>query len=158
MPSTTTIEAIRENMETLIHALTPSQIARTKFKVERGEMQFRDWAEAQKQASFRRYSFDQIGVVETGEVSNLDVEEVYTQLRLTVAYPNDYRYGRENKEDRHDVIEADAMQLRNTIGSKGYGSWVPGQRDAKETHTVEEGQAATFLIVDLDVVYLRSMT
>ena len=35
---TTTIETIRENMETLIHALTPTKHAGVPFRVERGEV------------------------------------------------------------------------------------------------------------------------
>lgn len=155
MPSTTTFETIRENMEALIQGLTPNNLARERFHVERGEMELRDWAEKNKPASLRRFAIVEAGARENGEVHNYSNREVYCSVQVIVAYPNDFRYGSQNIQDRADVIEADAYQIRDTIAD--LSSYVSGQRDADDvSHEIEDGEAATFLIINFDVVYFRS--
>lgn len=155
---TTTIETIRENMETLIHALTPTSHAQVKFRVERGEVPFREWCQANPTASFRRYAIEQTGRSEPGEVTNLDIEEVRTELEIMVAYPKEWgRYGPQNIQDLRDTLDADAMQLRNAVGHKGNADWVAGQHDARDSHVFEDGSPVAFLVITLDTAYYRSM-
>jgi hypothetical protein len=156
--ATTTVAAIRDQMIGLVQALTPSSLSAVKFRVDRAELDFREWAAANPASALRRFAITDVGSSEPAEVSNTDVEWRYVTFELVVAYADSGRYGRDYQRDELDVIEQDQHQIEDTIGLRGYGNVTDAtfMRDGSETSREKLG-AVTFLVVRERLGYYRSV-
>jgi len=156
--ATTTLEAIRDQQEVTILALTPTKMASDKFRLHRSHMDFREWAETNLQACFRLFHIEDLGDRDdTSEtVSNKDLEEVVATQELILAYPHNQNYGYENRRDMLDIARADAEQIRLAIGIQGAASYVSGQCLTDADWTYEEGAGVTFVTFEMSVRFDRA--
>ncbi len=154
MPTaTTTRELIRENLITTIQALTPLTHADVPFRVERGERDFRVWAETNAAAALRRFSVRFVGQPGPPKISDTVTELVEGDaVEILIAYPKQYgKYGSGNVRSLDDVIDEDIQTLdgRSGIGHNNYGDWVSGQHSCLRMEVETEDDS------DLDVVLVR---
>ena len=70
---TTTFEALREEQEGLIAALTPTSFTSVPFHEHRDEIDIRQWAEENPQACLRRFAIRDTFEYEPEGVTNTDV-------------------------------------------------------------------------------------
>lgn len=156
MTTTTTIEAVRETLEAAVHAL---DLGRPRFRVERGEVDFREWAARNPSACHRRFSLRRVGEVGAGEVVNAQLRELEMQLELVVAYPHQLaRYGPDNRQDLDDAIAGDAEALRDVVGVEGFGTYPAGSWPLDDPWSVDEGDGVSFLTMPLTIRLYRSTT
>lgn len=165
--STTTAEAIRDRILTVIEALTPSSLSADKFRRYRNEggADFVSWCEANPAAAFRRVQVRSSGAVQSPAVSNTDVEEHVASFLVIVAYPQTSRSGRDAALDRDDLIDADAHSIDNAIGMRGTANfrtpypdaWWSSPGEGAEHVTVERGDGVDFLTMRVDYRYHRAV-
>lgn len=158
--ATTTLEAIRDQQETVILGLVPGSSASDAFRLYRAHVDFRSWSEQNTQACFREFNIEDQGDRDDSSetVSNMDQEEVTASLELVIAYPHDYNYGYENRRDMLDMMRQDAEQIRLAIGIQGASNYVSGQCLADANWTFENGDGVTFTVFDISVRFYRSTT
>lgn len=161
--NTTTEEAIRDHMIALIAALTPRALAGDRFIPYQHERnaRFRSWAEGVKQGSFRKFSVRDVGTGRPPDITNCDVQAVWVDFLILVAYPQTSRAGGDAALDRDDVKRADQYQIEQAVGLSGYpnfagaspnASWVDGSSEW------EEGDGVDFLAIRQTMRFYRSMT
>lgn len=123
--STTTAEAIRDRIITVISALTPTSQAGTGFRAYRneGDANFETWCEANPAQAFRRFQVRDTGSDGSPDVSNTDVEQRTVAYTLTVAYPQNNRTGKGAALDRDDVMRTDRLQIEKAIGMLGQANF-----------------------------------
>ena len=119
----TTFAAIRTEQVALIRAITPSSLASVSFVAALDERNFRDWADANPTACFRRFSIRDRLELEPPDVSNADVEWTGCREEILVAYPLDYRYGEGNQRDLESVLREDLYLLDDQLGPYGYDNY-----------------------------------
>ncbi len=128
---TTTFAAIRDKMETLIIALSPATLADVRFKLERGEKNFEEWAEDNPSACLRVFAIREIGEGDDElQMTNSDLEHVQTLAEVIVAYPKHYgKYGRNAVQSARDMIREDRKQIdgQSGIGIHNASGYVSGQ-------------------------------
>lgn len=156
-----TAEAIRDQVYTLVEALTPTTLA-TKFLRYRNELgaDFVEWAEKNPAAAFRRFQVREVGEDGEPDVSNSDLEAVETTFEIRIAYPQTHKYGPANAMDRDDVAKQDWKQLKHTLGCDGRANF-SSTNDCTPlgaTREREEGNAVDFSVIRMRVRYQRSTT
>lgn len=157
-----TIAAIRDRCHVLIEALTPALLTADKFRRYRneGDGDFAAWAEANPEACFRRFQIRQTGLEELPHTSSVLEERVRLQLTARVAYPQSHRYGPDNALDRDDVLNQDWLRLNGALGIYGAANFT-GTHDCiplGATMERDEGDGVDFMLVHLDLEFLRSTT
>lgn len=117
----TTPEAIRDRIIDVIAALTPTRLSSDRFIPFRNERDgnFEKWAKAHAAGCRRRFQVRRIKRVDPPTVSNNDVVELITTMRILVAYPQTHRDGEDAALDRDDTLDADMMQIDKAIGMAG---------------------------------------
>jgi hypothetical protein len=159
--SLATAAAIRNQVYSLLEALTPTTDA-TKFRRYRNEggADFEAWAETHTTACFRRVQVRQVGADELPETSSAVEERVRMRMTLRIAYPQTHRYGAANAMDRDDVMNEDWLKINAAVGVYGAANFT-GAYDCiplGATMEMERGFVVDFLVVNIDVEYLRSVT
>jgi hypothetical protein len=79
---------------------------------------------------------------------------------LRIAYPQTHRYGAANAMDRDDVMNEDWLKINAAVGVYGAANFT-GAYDCiplGATMEMERGFVVDFLVVNIDVEYLRSVT
>lgn len=152
----TTSAAIRDEMITLLQALTPLALAATPYRVHREAGDFRQWAVEHANACMRRFSVRDNFIVTMPDVTGLDLEWVQTTFTLVVAYPATYRAGADGMRDSDDLIEKDMHQIDGTIGTRGYGNYTAGTVTT-ESMGITESDEVRLLEMDFLVRYYRAV-
>jgi hypothetical protein len=155
-----TQEAIRDRNYTLIEALTPASLSADKFRRYRneGDANFTDWAEKNIPACFRRFQVRQILTDELPTTSSMTEERVTLTLQITIAYPQNHRYGAANGMDRDDVMNADWLKVNAAIGIYGAGNF-SGSNDCTPlgaTMEMERGGKVDYMVVTARFEYVRA--
>ena len=159
--SLATAEAIRDRIMSLIEAITPT-MAKPAFLRYRNEdgADFDAWAEKNPAAALRRFQVREVGDDELPHTSSVLEERVRTRFALRVAYPQTHRYGAANAMDRDDVMNQDWLKINAAVGIYG-GANFTGSHDCIPLGAIksrESGGKIDFLVVAIDVEYLRSTT
>ena len=155
--ATTTYETIRDAMIVAVNGKTPTSHTAVPFLVSRAELVIDEWAEANPGACFRRFAIGPAEDDEEFQTSNLDVREEVVTCSVFVAYPNDFRYGGQNRRDMHDIIREDHKSILQVIGPEGgFRSFADASIRFLSASTEGLG-AVSMRILDLEVRYYRSM-
>lgn len=151
----TTLTAIIDEQIALIQALTPASLASDRFRVALDEMDLEDWADAEPQAAFRRFTIEDVTSYEVPEVSAADVTFEPCDVELTIAYPNDYRYGKANRRARASVMREDRSQIDYAIGMWGTDNMSDSSAVLTDT-TFEALNAVTLMRLNFRIYFYRS--
>lgn len=154
------LASIRDTMVTALHGLTPLTLSGTRYKRHDHKVSdFRSWCEANPTSSFRRFSVRGTGREEPPEVTNGDVEWIWTEIEAVIAYPLDFRGGPQMSLDRDDLIAEDMRQIKDTIGTNGYLTIEAAGAGTVTTNSVdrEEQNACVFSILNLRVGFYQAM-
>lgn len=158
--STTTAEAIRDRIITVISALVPASLAGTGYRGYRneGDADFETWCQANPAQAFRRFQVRDTGADTAPDVSNTDVEQRTVQYALLVSYPQNNRTGKGAALDRDDVMRVDRLQIEKAIGMLGHANFSAPYPSA--TWRIEDwdvsrtqGQGVDFLAVSVGYQY-----
>lgn len=160
--ATTTLEAIRDGMITILEGLAPSIHSSVKFEKELGEIGFEMWAENNPASAFRRFSLLRTGAGDWPSITNTDVEERTERVVLVIAYPRTFaKYGDQNVRDCDDVIDADLRLIdgQSGIGRNNSAGYVSGQNSSflVESET-EEGEAVRFAHHTFEVSFYQGVS
>lgn len=158
--SLATASAIRDRIYTLLESLAPTSLAGDKFRRYRNELDanFDEWAEKNPAAALRRFQVREVGADELPQTSSGLEERVRTRFQLRMAYPQTNRYGKECGMDRDDVMNDDWKQINLNVGIYG-GATFTGTANCiplGATKTREQGGKVDYLVIDIDVEYLRA--
>ncbi len=127
----TTLTIIREKQEDAIEALTPDSLSSDKFRIERAEIDFKEWCEANPTSCFRRFSIDDTSDYVPPAVVDHDIDIVDARLDFLIAYPKlDSMYGTTGNQDREDIMSEDMHLINDAIGERGARNYVAGQHRA----------------------------
>ena len=159
---TTSLETIRENMETQMEALTPTKLAQVPFRVARGMGDFETWAEKENTACLRRYMILDNTNDDGPQTTDTLIEYREGLFDVVIAYPKTMgTYGAQNIQDADDLIRADIEQLDGVsgIGLVSYGSYVSGQHrsDIIGREIDRDGESVIFARLSVAVEYYRSV-
>jgi hypothetical protein len=159
---TVTAAGIRDQIYTLIEALTPASLSADKFRRYRneGDADFDAWAEKNPAASLRRFQVREVGDDEPPLTSSTIEERVRVRFEIRMAYPQNHRYGAANGMDRDDVINADWLRLNFAIGIYGRSNF-SGTNDCTPLGAVkvrESGGKVDYLVVTAEYEHVRSTT
>jgi hypothetical protein len=148
-------------MESILRGLTPSKLSGRPFRVERGEVPFEEWAEANPD-SLRRYAIRDAGTHWPPPITNLDLQMEQTALELLIVYPKTFRrYGSENIQDARDLVRVDwnLIDGQSGLGINNASGYVSGQHSAvvSEREIVEEEKHLISRMV-IDIQFYRSIT
>lgn len=161
-----TAAAIRDQIYTLIEALTPTTLAHDKFRRYRneGSADFTGWAEKNPSGALRRFQVRQVG--DDGEpiTSNTTEERVTVQYEVRIAYPQTARYGSANGMDRDDVRKEDWKLIKRAIGREAranFTSATDGQYDSTPLGASESRDSSgsiDFSVIRVEFEYVRATT
>ena len=155
--ATTTLKLIREQWATLLQALTPSSLIAQKFREYKDRKEFRDWSEDSPSAALRRFFIEDGMDYELPLSSNMDDEEITTEMTLMVAYPKDGRYGSGEGKTMRDVMREDMHQIDTALGHRGIANYVSGQNLAEANDkTISKGDAVDFLAMTYEINFRRA--
>lgn len=121
--ATTTSKAIRDRIETVTAAVTPTLHPSLPFVAYHDESgaDFRRWARSHPALCTRRFQVRTVASVQTADVTNTDVEARLATFEVIVAYAKRWRAGQ--SFDRDDTMEADQLLLERAIGRDGYANF-----------------------------------
>lgn len=164
---TTTTQAIRNRIETVVEAITPSAHADLGFDAYRDEAgaDFRRWARAHPEVCTRRFQARTVASVQTTDVTNTDVEARLATFEVIVAYAKRWRAGA--SFDRDDTIEVDQNLIERAIGRDGHAnfalsnpnaSWLGPRAPGSQTGTTFERDVdnVDFLVIRQSMRFYRS--
>lgn len=164
MTATTTLGAIRENMETILVGLTPTSADEAPFVRHRGNMDFREWAEEKKPAdALRKFQIQRTGSQPPPTSSDVTTRVRTATLELVIAYPRIWpRFSDADQPDIgpiEDVIEQDQNQLdsRDGIGLDSYGTHVAGHHSTRITWSIEKTAKVLFSVGQIEVAYYEEV-
>lgn len=115
---TTTFKLIRNQVHTVLTALTPALISGSPFRrADNKRLPLREWALANaSSAIFRSFDYRVTGPEEMLPYFGTSEREVRVEATLTVAYPVLVGlYGIEDLDSMEDVIESDAQQIWDEV-------------------------------------------
>jgi len=160
--ATTTLEAIRDNMISVIEALTPVSSSGAKFRVDRAVVDFGNWAEEHASSCFRRFAIKDAGGYELPECSDHQEERIRANLVVTVAYPRNQAsiVGRAANRDLYDLIREDMHQIDGAIGHRmPAANYVSGQGGTRSlSKDIVEGDQTILLALEVETYFARDMT
>lgn len=154
-----TVAAIRDQICTLLEAITPTSLSGDKFRRYRNEgaADFDADMEANPAGALRRFQVRQVNTDEPPLVSDTTNERVIVQFEIRIAYPQTHRYGSDNAMDRDDVRNQDWKAINYRIGIYGRGNF-SGSHDCTPTGAtmeLEVGEAIDFMVITARFEYLR---
>lgn len=165
MPTTpTTAAAIRDRLIAVIAALQPQVDSVLMFEKFDNELaaDFRLWADSHPAGAHRKFQVRDVGVDQPPEVSNTDLEERLVTYEISIAYPQDNRWGGDNALDRDDVMGSDQHQIEHAVGMCGRANFTaPTYPDAcwRSGKTIRlSGTACDFLVITQTMAFQRSYT
>lgn len=156
--STATLGSIRDRIIALIEGIAPTSVRGSRFKDTRdeGDADFQRWAEAQKEAAFRRFQVRAVAERDLPEVSNLDTSMLRARFRILIAYPQDNRAGSKAGRDRDVLIDEDFRKCDYLVGIYGRANF-SGTYDATplgcRTPNVIHGDGVDFLEIEASYLY-----
>jgi len=153
---TTDYETVRTTQISLIEGLTPSLISSVRFRRHRAENDFRDWCVENTQAAFRRFSVLDMFDYEPVAITNSDVEFVEGTESVVIAYPNDFRYGRDNLRDLGDLMRKDFYQIEKSLGHNGTGNYTDSHA-VLDSMLMEDHDGVSFLAMVFTFRFYRSV-
>ena len=121
----TTLELIRDGMETAINAITPTCPPATPFRPERGMYHFPTWAAENRPGALRRYRIREVGDFEKIGAVDSVIDLLTAELEIMVAYPKSVFGGMDNTVK--ETIECDRCDIDFAIGIAASGNYVSGQ-------------------------------
>lgn len=135
------MQAIRDEQERLIKALTPTSRASERFKLFPGEDDFFSWLETNPQAATRVFEITNPNDGVDPLVSNTDIVDQEQSEDVAIAYPLDFGlYGFDNMRALEDLIAEDKWLIDQEIGLHGYTNYLAGQH----LTTLESSQVIRF--------------
>jgi hypothetical protein len=145
--STTTAQAIRDRIITVVQGTVPTVYPVLPFAAYRDESgaDFRRWARSHPQTCTRRFQARLISSVQASDVSNVDVEVRLATFDILVAYAKRWRAGA--SFDRDNTMASDQTLIEHTVGRNGYGnfngafpnaSWLSPDASGSQTETLFE--------------------
>jgi hypothetical protein len=151
---TTTPAAVATRIVALIEALTPVSETAIKYAEHRSNdgQSLDDFAEVHPEACMRRFEVRFSGDRDQPEVSNTDVESEERFYEVVIAYPTK-RWS--TARERDAFIDADANQVNHEVGTNSYGS-ITDCTMLTEGISREDGSPATFAVINLRAVFMRS--
>jgi hypothetical protein len=161
--ATTDFETIRDKQITNLEALNPTKHGAVPFRVERGEMDFLEWAEEHPSACLRRFMVAEIDAGAPPEVTNLSIESRRSLAEVTVAYPRQLGvYGSNNIRDAYDLIRSDRDQIdgKSGIGINNSGGYVSGQwTSVRQSYEVVDDPDAQvlFSVITYEVDFYKAV-
>jgi hypothetical protein len=159
---TTTPEAIRDRILTVIEALSPASDVRVPFRRYRNEggANFQAWADAHSTGARRRFQVRTRGLTQVPAVSDTLVEEHQLEVTITVAYPQTGRDGPNQALDRDDTADADQFQIDRAVGMLGKANFTAPYPDATWIEGVPkervEGEQCDFVELVYVMIYKRA--
>lgn len=152
---TMTASSVRDELTTGVISLTADSLAHVKFRAHDNRQDFRTWCNANPQAAFRRFQIRDVGTVAGSEVYDAQQTWHVTEMECVVAYPRDYRYGRDALIDLDEVLWEDLDDIDNAIGSNGAAAVTTATVTTLEK-TTEEGAACVFAVLRLQTEFWRA--
>lgn len=155
LTGTTTLEAIMDRLAAIIVDLEPESETAVRFRRHEGKVDFRDWAEKHSAGCYRAFDVRDTGEREPPAASNMDVEDEDRIVEVVIAYPSNSRYGSGNDRDRDAVIDQDAIQVEDAVGTNSSGS-VDNATMITEVALREDGSPVTFSVIRLRAYFSRA--
>lgn len=130
MATTTTFKLIRNQMVTVLEALTPATLNRPENKFRRlpdKTVTLEAWAlEHGADNGFRKFDIRRTGSFTDPEVLDPTANRRTLEATVTVAYPLNFGlYGANDIDDLEDTIDSDVVQIRDALFSSG--NYLSGQ-------------------------------
>lgn len=124
MATTTTFKLIRNQMVSVIEALTPSVLNRPENKFRRlpdKTMTLDAWAQSHGADNcFRKFDIRRTGGFTDPEILDPTAHRRTLLCTITVAYPLNFGiYGANDLDDLEDTIDSDIVQIRDAVFSPG---------------------------------------
>lgn len=122
---TTTAEAIRDHVISLILAIVPTSHSGdrfTKFANEDAADLFL-WAREHPEGCFRTVQVRNVRTQRPPDVTTSSVETPLLPLQIAIAYPHSARTGPANALDRDDVMREDQIAIEAAVGLTGYANF-----------------------------------
>jgi hypothetical protein len=123
-----------------------------------GGADFVAWAEANPTAALRRYQVRDTGKPRALGPVNGDQREEVATYQITVAYPQDGRFGDDGALDRDDAMRADQLAFERQFGPLGAANFSPPFPDAtwrSMTVARKSGNGVDFLVMTMELSYVR---
>jgi len=162
--STTTWRAIRQQMVTVIKALTPSSNAADTYRETTTEMaDFRAYASNSPAAIMREYDIQKESD-ELDGAQNYQIEMRRVTAELLMAYPHHWgAYQTKDGTNTHNertlraIADEDRNLIDKAIGIRGGSNYLAGQRSCVVgSITFEELESVTLMVLPLEVTYFHS--
>lgn len=159
MPTpTTSAQLIREDRRNIVESLNPAQLNKVKFREYNRDGDFREWAEANPAACFRRFQIRDLATYEIPLISDMVAEEVQTQFEVIVAYPADGRFGSDIVNGLEDAIRSDQVRIESRIGAMSNANYPSGLNLFQLASVeIEREGAVYFLSCTFDVDFYRAV-
>lgn len=157
--ATTTLAAIRGQMEDTVRGLTPSSFSGYPFVLHVPQQDFQAWAIDNTQSAFRAYQVRDVSVHEEPEVTDEQIEHRTGTFDVMVAYPHEFgRIGADNFRSLDDLIEKDREQLLTNLGRRGHANYPAGVHDALATAETADEDVVSFLVMSIEIQYDRDVS
>lgn len=153
----TTAATQRDLMVTTLKATQPTSIQNVIFRHHDQRGDFREFCEKAKLASFRLFAIHDVGNVSPPEVLDAVQSWHETEFEVTVAYPNDWRYGSQLRLDQDDVLWEDLNLIDDTIGTAGFATFGDANVSLL-SKGAEPGGAVTFGVLRYRIGFWRAVS
>lgn len=160
--SLATVAAIRDQVLTVIEALTPATLPLSLFAryLNEADGEFETWAETHAEISLRRLQARQVGTDDLPLISDALTERVRATIVIRIAYPQTGAYGNQYATARDDVINEDWKLVNRNVGIYGRGNF-SGSHDCTPLGArmeMRRGKGGTdYMVVTADFEYQRSI-
>ena len=162
--STTTWRAVRQQMATVIKALTPSSLSSDPYRLTQTERaDFRQHAAGNDVAALREYEIQMVSEEPTG-MQNYQIELRQVEAELVMAYP--HHWGSYHTKDTTNTWNERALRslanedrnlIDKAIGIRGGSNYVAAQRSCNVgAIDFEELDGVTLMVLPLTVTYFHS--
>lgn len=159
--ATTTTDAIRDRMITVIGQTVPTVLTDARFRHYRNEADGNliAYAQANPEGNLRAYQVRFDGMLGVPDCSNSDFEARKALFTVIIAYPQTAVYGKGQALDRDTAIERDQALLEKNIGLYGRANFTaPAYPDAcflDSSSRVMEGDGCDFLYYEVTMLFNR---
>lgn len=167
--STTTSQAIRDRISTVVQSTTPTVHLELPFVAYRDESgaDFRRWARSHPQTCTRRFQARVDSDRQTQDATNTTVEARLATFEIIVAYAKRWRAGA--SFDRDNTMGSDQTLIERVVGRDGYSNfslsnpnatWLTPDVPGSQTETAFERDDGDvdFLVIRQTMRFYRSTT